>query len=182
MSVDLDRFLVRHMPMVSEHVAWGERMRLRATAYLTRVVPPQRYVTSVRAVVLRDESVLVQQDHDSRHVLPGGRREGNESLEATLRREVGEETGWSLGEAGPLGFIHFRHLDPVPPDYAYSYPDFCQLVFMAEATVHSADARLDDGYEIGSEFVSIPEARHLSLTRIERTFLDAALEIATSGT
>lgn len=136
MDAELDHFLTRCTPMVTEAVVWGERMRLRATAYLSQDAPPQRYVTSVRAIVLRGESVLVQQDRDSRHILPGGRREGNESLEATLRREVSEETGWSVGEAAPLGFTHFRHLDPKQPGYRYPHPDFFQLVYVAEGTVH----------------------------------------------
>jgi 8-oxo-dGTP pyrophosphatase MutT (NUDIX family) len=134
-------------------------------------------VTSVRAVVLRDGSVLVQQDRDSRHVLPGGRREGKESLEATLRREVGEETGWSLGEVEPLGFTHFLHLDLKQPAYTYPHPDFFQLVYVADAIEYSPETRLDDGYEVGSEFLSAAAVRHLPLTQIERTYLDAALTI-----
>lgn len=175
MNGELDSFLVSCSPMVSEAVVWGERMRLRATAYLSQRVPPLRYVTSVRAVVLRKGSVLVQQDRDSRHVLPGGRREGVESIETTLRREVGEETGWSLGEVELLGFTHFLHLDPKQPDYAYPHSDLFHLVHVAEAVAYSPETRLDDGYEIGSEFLSVAAVRHLSLTHIERAYLDAAL-------
>lgn len=181
MNVELDRFLARCSPVVSEVVVWGERMRLRATAYLSTDAPPLRYVTSVRAVVLHEGSVLVQQDRDSRHVLPGGRREGNESLRATLRREVGEETGWSPGRVEPLGFTHFLHLDPKQPGYAYPYPDFFQIVHVAEAIAYSAETRLDDGYEVGSELLSVAAVRHLPLTRIERVYLDAALGSNGSG-
>ncbi len=133
MNAKLELFLGRHTPLVSESVTWGERMRLRATAYLSPERPPPRYVTSVRAIVLRGESVLVQQDRDSRHILPGGRREGDESIEATLRREVAEETGWLVGNVALLGFIHFLHLDPIQPGYAYPHPDFLQIVHVAEA-------------------------------------------------
>lgn len=175
MDAELDLFLVRCSPVVSEAVVWGERMRLRATAYLSKGAPPLRYVTSVRAVVLCEGSVLVQEDKDSRHVLPGGRREGNESLEITLRREIGEETGWSLGRVEALGFTHFLHLDPKQPGYAYPHPDFFQIVYVAEAVAYSPETRLDDGYEIGSEFLSVAAVRHLPLTRIERVYLDAAL-------
>lgn len=177
MDAELDLFMARCSPRVSEAVVWGKQMRLRATAYLSQEAPPLRYVTSVRAIVLRDGLVLVQQDRDSRHVLPGGRREENESLETTLRREVSEETGWSLGEVEPVGFIHFLHLDPKQPAYPYPHPDFFQSVYVADAIRYAPETRLDDGYEVGSEFLSAAAVRHLSLTRIERTYLDAALEV-----
>jgi 8-oxo-dGTP pyrophosphatase MutT (NUDIX family) len=177
MGDDLDSFLAGCTPRVSEPVVWGERMRLSATAYLGQDAPPLRYVTSVRAIVLRHASVLVQQDRDSRHVLPGGRREGDESLESTLRREVGEETGWVLGKVESLGFTHFVHLDPMPPGYTYPYPDFVQLVRVAEAVTYSPETRLDDGYEVGSELLPVAAVRRLPLTHIERIYLDAALRM-----
>lgn len=182
MDRELDVFLMRCTPVASEVVEWGERMRLRATAHLAHDLPPLRYVTSVRAVVLRGDSVLVQRDRDSRHILPGGRREGAESLETTLRREIAEETGWSLGNMDRLGFIHFRHLDPMQPEYPYPYPDFFQVVHVADATAFSHETRLDDGYEIGSEFVVLADVRCLPLTPIERIFLDGALGITRSMT
>lgn len=163
--------------MASDRVSWGERMQLRATAYLSGDTPPLAYVTSVRAVVLCNRSVLVQQDRDSRHVIPGGRREAGEPVEATLRREVAEETGWSLGRATLLGFTHFHHLDPKPRGYVYPYPDFCWLIYAAKAEAFSAAAKLDDGYEVGSEFLPAEAVRALSLTRYERIYLDAALRI-----
>ena len=176
MDFELDRFLTQCTPLVSEAVTWGERMRLRATAYLGHDLPPLRYVTSVRAVVLRHGSVLVQQDRDSRHILPGGRREGAESPEATLRREITEETGWSVGTVDLLGFMHFRHLDPMQPGYRYPYPDFFQLIHVADASAYSPEARLDDGYEVASAFVSLDEARRLPLTEKELIYLDAAMQ------
>ena len=181
MGADLVAFLAGRTAAASESVTWGERMRLRATAYLSGEAPPLPYVTSVRAVVVRDGSVLVQRDRDSRHVLPGGRRKEGESPEATLRREVAEETGWSLGRVALLGFTHFRHLDPKPRDYAYPYPDFFWLVYAAEALRFTPEAKLDDGYELGSEFLPIEVARALTLTTCQRVYLDAALETETSA-
>ena len=75
----------------------------------------------------------------------------------------------------PLGFTHFLHLDPKQPDYVYPHPNFFQLVHVAEAVAYSPETRLDDGYEIGSEFLSVADVRHLGLTQIERVYLDAAL-------
>ena len=181
MKAELERFLERHPPLVSETVTWGDQMRLQVTSCLSQDAPPLRYVTSVRAVVLRRGVVLVQQDRDSRHILPGGRREGDEALDATLRREIAEETGWSLGNVDLLGFIHFLHLDPLPPGYRYPYPDFFQLIHVAEAVAYSPETRLDDGYEVGSEFLSLDAARRLPLTEKELRYLDAAMRIRGSS-
>lgn len=177
MDAELEGFLADQEPLASQAVVWGEQMRLRETAYLSSTAPPRHLVMSVRAVVLRADKVLVQQDRDSRHILPGGRREGEEALEATLRREVREETGWTLGPVTPLGFVHFTHLDPKPRGYAYPHPHFCQCVYAAEATVYTPESKLDDGYEVGTEFVPITAVERRSLTTIERVFLEAALRI-----
>lgn len=177
MHADLSAVLAEHSPMAFDLVSWGERMRLRATAYLSGTTPPSLYLTSVRAVIRCNESVLVQRDRDSRHILPGGRREAGEPIEATLRREVAEETGWSLGRTTLLGFTHFHHLDPKPRGYVYPYPDFCWLIYAAEADAFSAAAKLDDGYEVGSEFLPAEAVHALALTRYERVYLDAALRI-----
>lgn len=177
-SPEIELFLAHRFPLVTEDVAWGELMSMHASAYESHDVPPLSYVTSVRAIVLRDGAVLVQQDRDSRHILPGGRREGGESLERTLRREVGEETGWSLHSLNLLGFIHFRHLDAKPSSYAYPHPDFFQVVYGAQADTFSSEALLDDGYELSSEFVSLAVIDHQALKPIERAFLSV---VATAG-
>jgi 8-oxo-dGTP pyrophosphatase MutT (NUDIX family) len=180
MEDDLAAFLAGRVPVATESVVWGERMHLCVTAYLSDHVPPLPYVTSVRAVVLHEGRVLVQEDRHNRHVIPGGRREEGESPETALRREVAEETGWSLGRVSLLGFIHLHHLDPRPPGYAYPYPDFCWPVYDAEAASFSADVRLDDGYEVGTEFISVEAARDLPLPPCQRAFLEAAVGLGAS--
>lgn len=129
-------------------MVWGDRMRLHAAAYLSDQLPPFAYVTSVRAVLLHRRQVLVQEDQHNRHVLPGGQRDEGETPEVTLRREVAEETGWAIGRVELLGFMQLHHLDCRPLDYAYPYPDFFWLLYTAEATSFSAEAKLDDGYEV----------------------------------
>ncbi len=77
---------------------------------------------------------------DSVHVLPGGQREAGE----TLKREVLEEAGWEVEAGEMIGCIHFHHLGPRPPGFSHAYPDFMQVVFLAEAARHVPQARRPD--------------------------------------
>ena len=93
----LQTFLRAHTPLAEETTAWGGgRIPLRATAYLSGTLPPARYTTSARCLLVRGRSVLLCRNRDGVHILPGGRLERGESSEAALRREVLEETGWAL--------------------------------------------------------------------------------------
>ena len=173
----LATFLAGRTPRITEPLTWGDGLRLEVAAYLGTDAPPLPLVSSVRAIVRRADTVLVQQDRDSRHILPGGRREADEEPEATLRRELREETGWSLDRLTVIGFLHYRHLNPRPPDYRYPYPDFCQTVYAAWATEHDESAVIADEYVLGSEFRPVAEVRELALTQRDRLFLDAALAL-----
>jgi ADP-ribose pyrophosphatase YjhB (NUDIX family) len=85
------------------------------------------YVTSVRSIVLREQAVLVVQDRERQHILPGGRIESGEAFTQASERELLEETGWTVNQIRYLGFKHFHHLTPKPEGYAYPYPDFLQV-------------------------------------------------------
>jgi 8-oxo-dGTP pyrophosphatase MutT (NUDIX family) len=175
MNADLATFLANLLPAATEPIEWGDTIKLQATAYLSDTLPPPHYISSVRAIVISDDRVLVQRDQHNRHILPGGQREPDELTEATVRREVAEETGWSLGPLTLLGVTHYHHLTPKPADYAYPYPDFCWPIYLAEATDFSPAAKLDDGYEIGTEFLPVESVRTLPLTPIQTAYLEAAL-------
>src|SRR5215204_4568650 len=99
MPSDLDAFLARHEADAVQIVAWGTAaspIPLRIAGYLSEELPPLEYVTSVRGVVFRGNRVLVMRNRDEVHVLPGGQREGGETLVETLQREVLEEAGWTV--------------------------------------------------------------------------------------
>jgi 8-oxo-dGTP diphosphatase len=70
---------------------------------------PPRNVTSVGALVVRDESLLVVRmtygPSMGRYMLPGGLLDAGETLDAAAVREVREETGI---EARPLGIVGVR--------------------------------------------------------------------------
>jgi 8-oxo-dGTP diphosphatase len=177
MKDSLTTFLADRTPTATESMVWGDRMRLHVAAYLSDQLPPFAFVTSVRAVVLHRGHVLVQEDQHNRHVLPGGQRDEGETPEATLRREVAEETGWAIDRVALLGFMHLHHLDSCPPNYSYPYPDFFWLIYTAEATSFSAEAKLADGYEVGTEILSVDAVRALSLTPCQWVYLEAAVRL-----
>lgn len=178
MKSNLTEFLLRHQLQVEEAAVWGDgALPLHIHSYLSSEQPPLEYVTSVRAVVLHGDLVLVVRDGASSfHVTPGGRREEDESIEATLRREILEETGWTVGEVSPLGFMHFHHLAPKPDGYIYPHPDFVQLVYAAHAEELVPEAQQFGEYELESGFRSVTAARGLNLTASQGLFLDAALK------
>lgn len=172
---DLAAFLARQTPLAEARAIWGNgTLPLMITGYLSTEQPPLAYVTSVRCVLIRDNMVLLQRDREGAHILPGGRREQGETLEQTLRREVLEETGWTLTHMAVLGFLHFHHLAPMPFEYAPPHPDFLQIVYLAQAGELRPEAKLDDGNELESTFRYVEELRTLPLTRPEFLYLDAA--------
>ena len=111
-------------------------------------------------------------DENGPHVLPGGRREGTESLLAALSREIGEEVGCSIvGDPRPLGFIELVNEGPKPEGYPYPYPRNFHVVFRASAgpvTRAPVDPNVHDG-----RFVSRKDALAMDVPWAERIFLEA---------
>jgi len=183
---------VAHMPAVDEALAWFLRHRmpeaedtavwadgtipLRITAYLTAEEPPSSYVTSVRGIVVRDETVLVLwNEQDEPYLLPGGRCEPGESLQETLHREVLEEAGVEVHDPAMLGFLRHHHLGPKPSGYLYPYPDFLQVVYLARAGPDRPDRKVHDDYVSRSAFVPLTDIQTLPLCRSDRLYVAAAL-------
>lgn len=120
--------LAAHEPFFDHEVARPQG-RLRVRGYTTPIPVPDILVTAVRAVVFRGSRVVVLSESDgTHHVMPGGRREPGETLEATVRRELLEECGWRVGELRPFAFLFFQHPGPAPPDWC----DFANLIYLTE--------------------------------------------------
>ena len=124
--------------------------------------------------------MLVVRDPRDEHILPGGRLEAEESPEEAVRREVLEETGWTLGPIVLIGFLHLHHLSPRPPDFLYPYPDFVQVVFAGEADRFSEESREEDEYVIAVDLRPIEAVQAMDPTLGQRHFLDAALRVLRS--
>ncbi len=150
---------------------------LHATYYLNNKLPPQKYVSSMRAIVFHGNSILVVKQTDGHpYITPGGRVEPGEQLDETLRREMLEETGWTLSTAKPLGLMHFNHLGSKPSDYKYPYPDFIWPIYLAEAGKFMPDARIPDIYAFTTYLLPVDEARKLPIGKGQLMLLEAAIE------
>jgi ADP-ribose pyrophosphatase YjhB (NUDIX family) len=182
MSADLTAFLKDHRPFAQSRTTWPAGIELAETCYvLDSDLPPAHYVTSVRAVVLKEDRVLVCRDPEgTHHLLPGGRCQEGETLVETLRREVLEETGWTIAAPALIGLVHFCHLTPKPPDYPYPYPDFLQLVYAACALTRDQSAMARDEYVKDSFLVPVDELDQYDIIPHQRRFLEVALKAIAS--
>ncbi len=179
MNEHLTTFLAHHTPCAEETSVWGDgTINLRITSYLSQELPPQdEEIMSVRAVVLHKESVLVVRDPNCYHLLPGGRREGEETLLQTLRREVLEETGWTFIHPTLIGFKHFYHLTPKPINYPYAYPDFFQVIYAVLAASFEPAGMQEDPYVLESFFQPLSVIDTLRLVQSELCYLHEALRV-----
>jgi ADP-ribose pyrophosphatase YjhB (NUDIX family) len=157
---DLLSVLAEHVPADTH-----ESDRIATAAYVGTAAVPDLLITSVRCLVRVGTEVIVCTNSDGfTHPWPGGKREPGESFEQTAIREVYEETGWylDLGSLRQLGWLHFLHLRPVPDDYRFPHPDFCQVVFTATASRRAVPQDADwtdtDGYEQESCLMSVQAA------------------------
>ncbi len=176
MEDDLTAFMASSVPIDEERALWADgTLPLAITSFIGDRLPPLELLTSVRSIVVRGSAILVLHNRHSSHIMPGGRREPGETLEETVRREVLEESGWTIARPTLLGFRHLRHLGPKPPDYRFPYPDFFWLIYVADAAEFVLGAKLSDDYEMDAEFHAFDTVRALELTRAERLYLDAAL-------
>ncbi|MGD9890564.1 MAG: NUDIX hydrolase [Dehalococcoidia bacterium] len=155
--------------------------RFVVCSYAATDLPPDDLITSVRCVVTRPSEVLVIGAGLDAHVVPGGRRERGESLEDTVRREVIEETGWSLGTLRRLGYVVYRHLDPRAPDYTFPYPVFVQVVYTAAAAAHHPDAMCPDDNDGEARFLAVERALDLPMAAAWRAFLRLAVTSEPAG-
>jgi len=175
--MELKQFLSRHQPFGGWRDEWlGVPLEFRA--YVSAELPPSEFIGSVRALVLRDNNVLVA--HSSPPILSvGGRCEPGETVEETLLREVGEESGWLVTPLSVIGFVHGRHLDEQRPNWGRPAPDFIDPMFAATAV--RFDPALLGQNEVRCEFLPVAAIEQLGIEQISRTFLNEALRRRSKG-
>lgn len=156
MDAELAAYLSQHRAVARGAALWlGGLLPLTITSYLVHDLPPSRFVTSVRAIVFRGENVLLLRNADGEHIIPGGRCESGESFEATLQRELREETGWSVVQPDLLAVLHFHATGERPDGYRYPFPDFVQLIYTAEADEEQPSARDEYDYEREATWIAL---------------------------
>ena len=176
MTTDLDQILSRHQRVSQATAEWRGGVELEYSGYLCSETPRADLVSSVRAIVFREDLVLVMRNLDGISIVPGGRVEEGETHEETLHRELLEEAGVEIKMMDQIGLVHLRHTTPKPENYPYPYPDFLWPVYVASFVRPRPDAKVDDGFEIASEFLPLQEVRGLGLDDFEKAFLAAAVE------
>ena len=164
-------FLADKKPALISYVSWGhQQLDFDVASYLSSEIPPAELITSVRGIVQYEDRIVVLENEDGRHFMPGGRLEPDEVFEVGLRREIREECGLLVDSAELLGFLHFRHLRPQPENYPYPYPDMFHLIYAVVASGELSQAD-EDGYEFASYLYSAVDALRLRDTEPGHPFL-----------
>lgn len=170
-------FLSDKQPALVSYVSWGrQQLDFDVASYLSTDIPPADLITSVRGIVLYEDRVVVLENEDGRHFMPGGRLEPGECFEAGLCREIQEECGLRVDSSKLLGFLHFRHLQPEPDNYPYPYPDMFHLIYAVVGAGELSQAD-EDGYEFATYLYLPLDALKLHDTEPGHPFLRQAMGI-----
>ena len=146
-------------PIASDGVAIWPSARLRKRTFIGGFDFPSELLISARAVVFKDSRVVVVDEvHGERHIEPGGGLEPGETMEVAARREIAEESGWSVAELTPLGFHFLEPLTPKPTASIRRWGAMVHAIYVTEAVSYSRTARDMTQIEVGSRLTSIRRA------------------------
>jgi len=178
MNEDLEKYLGTSIELVCFDVVWGEgTMPVKITTYLSDTIAPERYISSARSIVFKDNSVLViSQETGHQYIVPGGRLEPGEGPLEALHREILEETGWTISDLKHIGFMHLHYLFSKPDGFKYPFPDSIWSIFISEAVEYKPEMIIHDDWVDDSELRDIIEVQQLPLERGELLLFDEALK------
>ncbi len=166
-------FVADLTPTGTQRETWPSGVVLDITGYLTERLPPMDLVSGVRAILRKGDAVLAFDEPEGTHILPGGRIEAGESPLDALVRELREECACTVAaEPRLIGFLRFRHVTPKDERYRYPYPDFLQLIYVAE-TIDDPLEGSDEPLVLRPRFVPLSEMHRLPLAPAERGLLRA---------
>lgn len=132
-----------------------------------------RYREAVRAVILKENRILLVQTNKGDFKFPGGGMNREESQEQTLIREVKEETGYIVGDVREkIGIFKERSLDKYRKGFIF---EMTSTYYLCSLTDGITSQELDD-YEIELGFkpvwIDINEAIHVNEEIIKKGNLD----------
>jgi ADP-ribose pyrophosphatase YjhB (NUDIX family) len=159
---DLTRYLAVH-PWHHETIErWPVQGELRLRLAFARDLPPPQVTSSILAIVINSRAQVLylwpsQPSGSIAHLLIGGRPKFNEPPEATVIREVGEETGWRVEPGRMIGFRHFFHLGHRSEQSDRPYPDFVQPIYAALAVEFDKSLLVKED-QIEAEFIDFATA------------------------
>lgn len=174
----LSSYLARH-PWHHEAVErWPIQGDLRVRLSIARELPPPAFISSILAIVVNSRSQVLylwptEPSGSISHVLIGGRSRQGELPEATVIREVGEETGWRVAPGRMIGFRHFIHLGARPAQSDRPYPEFVQPIYAALALQRDRSLLVPMDH-VPAEFFDL-EATELKTEPAQRPLLHAAV-------
>ena len=167
--------LDRRAPLVDCEAVWPSA-RLRDRIFIDDCDFPPQLLSSARAVVFKGSRVVVVDEiHGERHIEPGGGIEPGETVEAAVRREIAEESGWSVGALKPLGFHYLEPLTAKPPLPNRRWGPMVHALFVTEGVSYSRAARDMTQIETGSRLTPFRRAFAV-LREAHAALLRAAIE------
>lgn len=140
---------------------------------LDDVLPPDEGITSAFALAFSGDRLLLAHLVSRGWDIPGGHREAGETPEATMRREVFEETSAQLADVELFGYQMIRVLAPRPERYRYPYPDSYQVFYLGR--VASLGPLIVTEESAGRALLSPIEARQVPWVARNRALYEAAL-------
>jgi 8-oxo-dGTP diphosphatase len=164
---------------VEQDIAWLPKPN-EGQVVLSAQLPPQELVSTALVLAFMGDGLLMTELVQRGWDIPGGHVEAGEQPEETVRREVREETGATLGPLRPLGYHRLHLLGPRPESYRYPYPTCYQAFYQAQVT--DLPAFLPTAETRGRALFPPAEARKFRWVQINLGLYEAALVMHSNAT